>query len=89
MNVRIAIVRGICHNCSYRRLVLNREDGPEPDCKAHSTPGRFDRSIASRKRLASRPRDWPTISQHPSRRRMRHAVCPLINRAAASETERG
>jgi len=88
MNVRIEMVRGICHNSSYRRLVLNREDGPEPDCKAHSTSGRFDRSIASRKRLASRPRIRSTISQHPSRR-MRHAVCPLIIRAAASETDRG
>ena len=87
MNVRIEIVRGICHNSSYRRLVLNREDGPEPDYKAHSTPGRFDRWIVSRKRLASRPRDWPTIFQHPSRR-VRQAVCRFIIPATASETDR-
>ena len=79
MNVRIGIVRGICHNCSYRRLVPDREDGPEPDYRAHSTPVRCDRSIACRKRLSSRPPNRSTISQHPSRR-MRHAVCRFIIR---------
>ena len=86
MNVRIEIVRQTCHNCSYRRLVLNRDDGPEPDYKAHSTPGRCDRSIASRKRLSSVPRNRSTVSQHPSRR-VRHAVGRFIIRATACETD--
>jgi hypothetical protein len=88
MNVRIEIVRRTCHNSSYRRLVLNRDDGPEPDYNAHSTLGRFDRSIASRKRLGSGPRNWSTISQHPSRR-VRHAVGRFIIPVTACETDRG
>lgn len=86
MNVRIEIVRQICHNSSYRRLGLNREDGAEPDYEAHSTPGRFDRSIGCRKRVSSGPHNRSTISQHPSRR-VRHAVGRFIIPAAACETD--